>query len=51
MNTLVVSVSVATLITLAIGWAAKLVVECEVMDVLGLVASCLALGYLAGAWI
>ena len=48
MSNSVTAVVVATLLTLVIGWTAKIVVECELMDVLGLVASCLALGYLAG---
>lgn len=48
MSNLVTAIAVSTLITLVIGWTVKLVVDCELMDVLGLVASCLALGYLAG---
>ncbi len=51
MSNLVTAVVVSTLSTLVIGWAVKLVVDCELMDVLGLVASCLALGYLAGVWL
>lgn len=51
MNNLVTAIFVSVLILLACGWTAKLIAECEIMDVFGLVASCLALGYLAGVWL
>jgi hypothetical protein len=48
MSDLVQIISVCTLLVLAIGWASKLSVECEIMDVAGLFCTALALGYLAG---
>lgn len=40
---------VAALILLSFGWASKLYAEgCEAMDILGLAASILGLGFMAG---
>lgn len=41
-------ITVCVLLTLAIGWAAKVSIESEIMDVAGLFCTALALGYLAG---
>lgn len=41
-------ITVCILLTLAIGWAAKISIEAEIMDVAGLFCTALALGYLAG---
>ena len=51
MNIFMVVFFMFILFVIAILWVVKLVVECEPIDVLGLAASCLALGYLAGAWL
>lgn len=45
----VLIVTVSVLILLACGWMSKMIAEgSEVVDVLALISTCVALGYLAG---
>jgi len=48
MTDLVHIFTVCVLLTLAIGWAAKMSIEAEIMDIAGLFCTALALGFLAG---